>query len=239
MKRTTKWTLSLGLFIAAGLTGTGQTAAAGAPDTGLKITIHVHNYAGVDLNILADAEKTASKIFQKTGVFAVWADASVTTETSQNTPPAQKSTGPSHIQLEILPREMADRLGLPSGVAGLAPGGGADRVLAYVFYKRVQDVAQSQGQPKVKGLTSGLATTQQILAEVIAHEIGHILLNLAVHTTAGIMRGNWDWTDLRDIARGYLDFSKQQGVVIRAEVLRRSMQEASEGPMLASLDSAR
>ena len=62
----------------------------------------------------------------------------------------------------------------------------------------------------------------------MAHEIGHILLNLSVHTPTGIMRGRWDLNDLRDIAEGSLGFTKQQGKVIQAEVTRRIQQDVLE-----------
>lgn len=62
----------------------------------------------------------------------------------------------------------------------------------------------------------------RILGEMIAHEIGHILLNLSAHSETGIMRGGWDLKDLQDVAYGELLFTKQQSKVIETEVIRRN-----------------
>jgi hypothetical protein len=238
MKKTINWTLTVGLFVAAGLSaGVSQAAAAASPETDPKVTITVYNHAEINGNTLTDAEKTASAIFQKAGVLVAWDedDATLTRDPLQKIPTGLKPMGPSHLRLIILPRKMADRLGLRGDVAGLAPGAGADRVLVYVFYDSVEDVASLQREAVFKGRTWRCVTAEQILAEVIAHEIGHILLNLSVHTKTGIMRGNWDSNDLQDIAYGYLDFSQAQAAVIRAEVRRRAdPQEASEAPVSAS-----
>jgi hypothetical protein len=126
---------------------------------------------------------------------------------------------------------MSDRMSISAGVTGLAPGAGPDRQLAYVFYERVEGLAQRETQREFaalevsRGIMAPPATVGQILGEVIAHEIGHILLNLAAHTQTGIMRGYWDLHDLSDIAQDCLGFTKQQGEVIQAEVARRVRQQ--------------
>jgi hypothetical protein len=237
MNRKANWTLAAGMFVTAGLlVGVGQATAAGSPETEPKLTITVYNYADIDGNTLTDAEKIASGIFQKAGVPVVWDEdhATVTRDPLQKIPFNLKPMGPSHLRLAILPRKMADRFGLPSDVAGVAPGTGAGRVSVYVFYDSVEDVTRSQREAVFKGPTWRCVTAEQILAEVIAHEIGHILLNLKVHTKMGIMRGNWDSNDIQDIAYGYLGFSQAQAAVIRAEVRRRAdLQEGLEAPVSA------
>jgi len=56
----------------------------------------------------------------------------------------------------------------------------------------------------------------------IAHEIGHLLLNLETHSATGIMRGDWDLRDLQGVATGFLLFTPQQAEIIRTEVARRA-----------------
>ena len=68
-------------------------------------------------------------------------------------------------------------------------------------------------------------TKALILGHAMAHEIGHILLNLDIHTGIGIMRGSWNMDDLLDAASGQLVFTTQQAAVIRAEVARRMSQQ--------------
>ena len=236
MRTTANWQLAAGLIVVAGFAGQAQSAKAGSPAANLNFTIHVHNYAGVDSKTMTDAEKAASAIFQKAGVRSQWVDTPVTPEALRQIAGDAPVFGLSHLQMYILPRAMAERLGLPGNVAGVAPGTGLDRLKAYVFYNRVEDLANTQTQAQLKNTISRHATTDQILGEVIAHEIGHILLNLDVHTERGIMRGSWDLSDLRDIAEGCLTFSKQQAAVIQAEVARRIRQQnASSSVVLAEV----
>jgi hypothetical protein len=120
---------------------------------------------------------------------------------------------------------MADRFGLRDTVVGIAPGGGTDRKQTYVFYAKVEALAlhpcnRDFAGPQYYNVTKGL-----ILGHAIAHEIGHILLNLDIHSANGIMRGSWNTEDLLDAASGRLVFSKQQSEVIRAEVARRMSQQ--------------
>ncbi len=234
MKTSAKWQLTLGLIVVAGFAGTGQSAVAGSPATKLSFTIHVLNYTGVDSKTLGAAESATSRIFQKAGVGSHWVDAPLASEDLSDAPVDQPSFGLSQIQVDLLPREMSDRMNISAGVTGLAPGAGPDRLLAYVFYERVEGLAQREIQREFaalevfRGIMAPPATVEQILGEVIAHEIGHILLNLAVHTQTGIMRGHWDLHDLSDIAQDRLVFTKQQGEVIQAEVARRIQQDALE-----------
>jgi hypothetical protein len=214
MRRATKW--SWGLILVAGLTGLGQSAAAGLPESNLTIAIHIHDYAAVDQKTLTETEKVATGIFRQAGVQTRWIDAAPLSDQQQVSTDG-RSVGLADITLNILPRTMADRLQLSSEAMGLAPGTGRDRQIVYVFYNRT-DRANDTQQPKFGWI---YVRTSQTLGHVIAHELGHLLLNVALHSQAGIMRGDWGLEDLREVACGQLFFTSQQAEVIRAEVARR------------------
>ena len=74
-----------------------------------------------------------------------------------------------------------------------------------------------------------------ILGHVIAHEFGHLLLNLDSHSPTGIMRGMWDTNDFAAATYGDLLFTPQQAEVIRVDVARRVRQQQTAG--VASLES--
>jgi hypothetical protein len=221
MKRSQTWslTLVLGLVVTGNASAMAQNTAAGT-DTSLTITIHVHNYAEVDHKTLMEAEKIAAGIFRKVRVETRWTHATPSPKSNQNSTD-QSSLDLTDIGLSIVPRAMADRLGVPNKAMGLAPGTEPDRQVVYVFYNRVEALAQSQVRALFEGSIRRPATTAQILGHVIAHEIGHLLLNLDSHSATGIMRGDWDLNDLLDIASGFLLFTPQQAEVIRAEAARR------------------
>jgi hypothetical protein len=216
---------SILIMVAMGVCGTCSVLQATSPVEGPTLTVHVRNEAAASVDTLREGEKAAEMIFGRSGIHCQWVSEPVTLEDPHEAAPYFQSSSSSDIQLKVLPREMSDRLSLPTGVTGLAPGDGPDRLMVYVFYDGVLELAQREAQRQAAGIKKGEvarhATEAQILGEVIAHELGHILLNLSEHTRTGIMRGQWDLNDLRQIAEGRLTFTKQQGQVLRAEVARR------------------
>jgi hypothetical protein len=190
------------------------------------ITLHIDDYAGVGRNVLMEAEREATRIFRNAGVECRWEnDWPEATATLAKARFSQLSG----IHVKILPSVMTDRLGLPGGVMGLAPGSGPGRRLIYVLYDRVEALAGRQMLRWGRGETAIPASTAQILGDAIAHEIGHVLLSISTHSKSGIMRGDWDIRVLEDARSGYLLFTPEQAEVLRAEVQRRMSAVATPG----------
>ena len=76
---------------------------------------------------------------------------------------------------------------------------------AQVFFRQVQDFARAY--------RVDLST---MLAYVIAHEVGHLLLPGYPHSSTGVMQANWDKALLRDATGGSLTFTEAQSARIRA-----------------------
>ena len=76
---------------------------------------------------------------------------------------------------------------------------------AQVFFKQVQDFA------RIHRVDSGL-----VLAYVIAHEIGHLLLPGHAHSPTGLMQAQWDKALVHNAATGSLTFTEAQAARIRA-----------------------
>ena len=214
---------NLGLVLAVGLTISGRS---GAADSKMRseIAIHVYNYARVNQEILAEAEKVAAGIFAKAGVETKW----VEVEPSWVKPVThdERTSVPcSYIQLDILTREMFDRLGLPDRVMGMALGAGPNRKYVYVSYSRADALFFGELSAQEFGILRLVASKGQILGHVFAHELGHVLLNTTSHSSSGIMRGVWDFKDLNDASSGQMLFSTEQAQTLRAEVLRRTAQD--------------
>jgi len=225
MKTRLRWYLTAGFILTGELTDLGQNAAAGSRQTSLSVTIHVHNLAKVDHSTLVEAEDVAAGIFRKAGVETRWVVPALTSESEQKNAPDQSALDLTHIQLNILPPFMAERLGLPNNVMGLAPGTEPDRRLVYLFYDKVEVLAEKEMRARVDGGISTYTIKDQILGHAIVHEIGHVLLNLKSHSDTGIMRGNWGLRVLQDACYGYLVFTPHQAEAIRLEVGRRSRQQ--------------
>ena len=56
-----------------------------------------------------------------------------------------------------------------------------------------------------------------MLAHVMAHEVGHLLLPHG-HSATGLMRANWDAADLRRAVYRQLNFTAEQAELIRARL---------------------
>jgi hypothetical protein len=59
-----------------------------------------------------------------------------------------------------------------------------------------------------------------LLGNVIAHELGHLLLGSNSHSRAGIMRAHWQSEELNLLSRGNLWFTREQGEHMRGKLNR-------------------
>ena len=204
------------------------SARAGPAEPTLIITLRVLNYAEVPEKTLIQAEEEVTKIFHKIGVESVWRNIPLSPE--QN-PAGPVSKDPSSLfpQLSILiisraaAKPMEERLDLKKDVFGLSPRPKDSRGgrLAYVFHHRVREFVIKRTLFEQEALVLGL---------VIAHEIGHLLLNHTNYSRTGIMRERWDGQDLRLATFGDLVFTPQQADSIRAEVAWRMMEQENPTP---------
>jgi hypothetical protein len=222
MKTTLIRTLSMGLALASGLTGLGYAAPAASSETSPVITVHMHNYARVDPKTLAEAEEVTTGIFREAGLETRWADSVLNAKDDPEPFAGHLTYSFADIQLSILPRDMSDRFGLPRNVMGVVPR--TDAQIAYVFDSTVEALFQATLSAYRTGHIDRRVSESQILGIAIAHELGHLLLDLQGHSADGIMRGEWGLTDLRNAAFGMLLFTPEQAEVLRANARSRNTQ---------------
>jgi hypothetical protein len=222
MKTTLRRTMSMGLALASGLTGLGYAAPAASSETSPVITVHMHNYARVDPKTLAKAEEVTTGIFREAGVETRWASTVLNAENDQEKFAGHLIYSFADIQLSILPTEMSDRFGLPNNVMGMVPR--TDAQIAYVFDDKVEALFQAMLSAYRTGHIDRRVSESQILGIAIAHELGHLLLDLQGHSANGIMRGELGLRDLRNAAFQMLLFTPQQAEVLRANARSRNTQ---------------
>lgn len=209
------------LVLAAILTGPAASAAdptdAATPSqNSLIITIDAYNYSKADQKTVTEAEQIGTGIFRQVGLEIRWIDPS---DKEQEEDAEGRPADLTHITVDILPRAMSDRLPHSKEVIGLAPGVGLDRSLVYVFYDRIDRVNDRlQLEARLGGMP---VRTAQFFGYAIAHEVGHLLLDTEVHSGPGIMRGIWEFDDLREVIMGRLSFTLEQSGAMRSEVARR------------------
>jgi hypothetical protein len=81
----------------------------------------------------------------------------------------------------------------------------ANSAKAQIFFKQVQDFARLHR-----------IDTGSVLACVIAHEIGHLLLPGTAHSPTGLMQAHWDRALVHNAATGSLTFTDAQAARILA-----------------------
>jgi hypothetical protein len=172
-----------------------------------KIVVSVYDDTGVPGDALASAEGRAAKIFQRAGLEVSWLTCVRPNYASCGTA-FNEIGGPVHLVLRIKPNGSSWTSDTACGVAYLASDGTGQ--YGDVFWRRARDLQ-----------TSSKVDLATILASVMAHELGHLLLGSNAHAISGIMQGHWEDDELRGISMGTLLFLPGQGKRMRARITQR------------------
>jgi hypothetical protein len=176
---------------------------------GGQIRVNVYNDAAVSDHTLAFAQKEASRILKDAGVTLSWCRRVIPGEPCA-------SPGPATIQVRLYPRggELNYNVSpnsLAVAVTSPAPEFGS---FVGVFNERVRNGRTVHGY--------GL-----MLGHVIAHELGHLLLERSAHSRNGLMKASWDNPQRNLIAIGRLLFDRIEAREIQTNV--RARLAAAEG----------
>ena len=165
-----KVSAALAAFIIVGAPG--HAGAEGEPTLVLRVT----NYAALSQAVLDVAEARVIAMFKNIGVRAIWAESGERADVD----------GAVQVAVLLLPREMTLRKaraeGLRDGVLGVAH---MQSRRAYILCDRIAELP---------GLPTLFAAR---LGDVVAHEVGHLLLQVKKHSSSGIMRANLDQRSMR------------------------------------------
>jgi hypothetical protein len=177
--------------IALGVAGAGD--ASGSPvEPRPSIEILVLNQANVPASVIREAQKKAGLIYAGAGIDVVWME-----------PGSGGRAVSGQVRLvvsvtAIAPNEKPAVLGYASRSEHT---GGS---ISFAFFSRVTEFARVHR-----------ADLSQVLAYVIAHEIGHLLLSHDSHSRSGIMRAVWKRADIAPAKRDLMRFSDEQAESIR------------------------
>jgi hypothetical protein len=173
-----------------------------------EVSISVHDYADVPTPLLAAAEDQAREIFRRAGLETVWLNCSPKLEKVE--PRSCYFSDTTHLTLKIRPRATNAAVRDRIDVLGTAyPDDKGTGFFAYVFYDRIQELAQRRG------------LGHALLADVMAHEIGHLLLGSTAHSTSGIMCAHWNYEELRNVAEGAMSFIPAQSRIMQDRMRAR------------------
>ena len=169
-----------------------------------RISIRVHDYAGVNQDDLSAAQAQVSAIFETAGVRFDWRVA-VRPDDVRGGIAKWPSDAVSRLQVLLVNSDRARGVGMREDVAGYAAvtskiGGH----LAFVVTDRTKMIAEDGDVPH-----------SRVLALVMAHELAHLFMPSRPHAVAGIMRARWKPAEFR-----YLEqpFSRAEAKEIRQAV---------------------
>jgi hypothetical protein len=167
------------------------------PAIALCLTIQLLNDANIPTDVLAEVRDELRAIYARAGIEVQWHN-----EPSDATPSRR-------LAVKIVPQSFGAATAKPH-VMGIAPGEQPGGTLVYVFYDRVEQFARAKR-----------VLSSTMLAHVIAHELGHLLLPKGWHSRRGLMRGTWDLAQVSAAARGQLTFTREEIRTISADLSSR------------------
>jgi hypothetical protein len=183
-----------------------------------EVSISVHDYADVPTVLLSAAEDQAREIFRHAGLETVWLNCSPKLERIE--PKSCYFSDTTHLTLKISPHAVNAQVRDRIDVLGTAyPDENGAGYFAYVFYDRVQELAQRR------------RLGHALLADVMAHEIGHLLLGSNSHSISGIMCAHWSDKELRNISEGAMSFVPAQSRIMRDRLRSRQSGRSDLAPI--------
>ena len=201
-------TCSVLMFLAVAPLASAQIPPPPPTPLGPEMTISVHDYADVPSKLLSAAEEQAREIYHRAGLETVWLNCSPKLEKIE--PESCHFSDTTHLTLKISPHALNAQVRDRIDVLGTAyPDEKGVGYFAYVFYDRVQELAERQ------------RLGHALLADVMAHEIGHLLLGSNSHSLSGIMCAHWNYDQLRNIAEGVMSFIPSQSKMMRERLRTR------------------
>lgn len=196
-KATVALAAAVTMFAAGRASANGEPAAA-PPGHEAIIVLHVINHAALRRDVLDAAKARVEGVYDAIGVHAVWVDSQEAVN--------QRQDGRPNLTVLLLSRDMAEKKisaeRIKDGVLGQAhPVSGR----AHIFCDRI---ATTPGPPRYLG---------RPLGDVIAHEVGHLLLGTNSHSGSGIMRANMNVQAIHLVT-----FDKTQALTIRTSLQKEA-----------------
>lgn len=151
----------------------------------ITLVIHFADLAGAPPSVVGDAKHAVEDILRDIDVTVTWAE----------TPDARHGAS-NVVRLTMVPYEGGTLRSRDGAVMGAATRTALGTGVAWVYYQRVREEANRHAVPLAR-----------LLACVMAHEIGHVVLAAPGHESAGLMRAAWNTADFHRASAGRLRFA--------------------------------
>ncbi len=166
----------------------------------LNLTVSVFNDAGVEPSVWLQAQGRATEIMRRSGISLTWLDCGSPASRTPD-PNCSAISYPTHLSVRVVPK--------------ISP------VEGHIFGQTFQDAAGEWNYAlvyyaSIKAFRAATAVPAgELLGCVVAHELGHLLLGTASHSSTGLMSAVWQDPELRQVVRGNLLFTGDEGEHIR------------------------
>jgi hypothetical protein len=207
MSKLPLFTLTVGLIVARCATGAPAKVAA---ERYAVMNIRIYNYGQVPTPLLQAASLEAARIFERAGLASNWEVCRIRENVNiPDDPACAAHAGSNDFAVRVVSdttynhpdRSLPDIL----GYAVISP----DHVgiLATVLFQRVCDLAE-------RSRTDATA----LLARVMAHEVGHLVIGSNEHARTGIMRAVWKLDPNGPSEAADWTFSQEEVALMRQRV---------------------
>ena len=194
-------TAILGLLVlASGIFPKTLTAREHTQSYFVSLTVSVFNDAGVEPSVWLQAQGRATEIMRRSGISLTWLDCGSPVSRMPD-PNCIAISYPTHLSVRVVPK-VSPVKGDIFGQSFQDAAGEGNYVL--VYYASIQAFRAATTVP-----------AGELLGCVVAHELGHLLLGTASHSSTGLMSAVWQDPELRQVVRGNLLFTGDEGEHIR------------------------
>src|SRR6266436_7031400 len=166
----------------------------------VSLAISVFNDAGVEPSVWSQAQSRATEIMRRSEISLNWLDCGSRASRMPD-PNCSAISYPTHLSVRVVPK--------------VSP------VKEHIFGQTFQDAAGEGNYvlvyyPSIETFRAPTTVpTGELLGCVIAHELGHLLLGTASHSSTGLMSAVWQDPELQQAVRGKLFFTSGEGERIR------------------------
>jgi len=166
-------------------------AAEAGPTPTLRVVLHVIDYVSVPPDMLARAQEASARVYARADVAVEW---------TSGWAALAPNDGALHLDVVFLAEDMPGYRASDPTTFGRAS---AVARRAYIFLARVMDHSRAT-----------FSDPSRVLAVVLAHEVGHLLMPQVHHSKAGLMRADYAGA-LYDVP----PLSRSEGAAIRSLLL--------------------
>jgi hypothetical protein len=176
-----------------------------------RLVVRIYDNYRVPSKHVEEARRVVDEIFQRAGVSILWLDC-WRGRRAAVVPRCRETAAINEIILRLQASAPVTDQPAPLGLSLLNVVSGTP-FFATVYPDRVKSTARASN-----------ATFGTLLGRVVAHEIGHLLLNRNTHAGTGLMKAHWNRDDLN---RKDWSFADDEVATIQAAAERRSMRPAA------------